>query len=54
MQSLPLSMSAPVNSELLPPSTEDYLRRTGWSLATAERWLAPILDYAPGEREAAA
>src|SRR6185295_17859090 len=32
---------------------EDYARRKGWSLAEAERWLAPILNYAP-EREAAA
>ncbi|MCA6226931.1 vitamin B12 dependent-methionine synthase activation domain-containing protein, partial [Phenylobacterium sp.] len=27
---------------------EDYARRKGWDLATAERWLAPILNYAPG------
>jgi len=27
---------------------EDYARRKGWDLATAERWLAPILSYAPG------
>ena len=33
---------------------EDYARRKGWSRAEAERWLAPILNYAPGEREAAA
>jgi 5-methyltetrahydrofolate--homocysteine methyltransferase len=26
---------------------EDYARRKGWSLAEAERWLAPILDYDP-------
>jgi 5-methyltetrahydrofolate--homocysteine methyltransferase len=25
----------------------DYTRRKGWDLATAERWLAPILSYAP-------
>jgi 5-methyltetrahydrofolate--homocysteine methyltransferase len=24
---------------------EDYARRKGWDLATAERWLAPILSY---------
>jgi 5-methyltetrahydrofolate--homocysteine methyltransferase len=24
---------------------EDYARRKGWSLAEAERWLAPILNY---------
>ena len=24
---------------------EDYARRKGWDLATAERWLAPILNY---------
>ncbi len=26
---------------------EDYARRKGWDLATAERWLAPNLAYAP-------
>ena len=25
----------------------DYARRKGWDLAEAERWLAPILNYAP-------
>jgi len=30
----------------------DYARRKGWDLATAERWLAPILSYDPA-REAA-
>ena len=24
---------------------EDYARRKGWDLRTAERWLAPILNY---------
>jgi 5-methyltetrahydrofolate--homocysteine methyltransferase len=35
---------------------EDYARRKGWSMQEAERWLAPILNYQPGEsaREAAA
>ena len=35
---------------------EDYARRKGWDLATAERWLAPILNYEPGvaARESAA
>jgi 5-methyltetrahydrofolate--homocysteine methyltransferase len=27
---------------------EDYARRKGWSLAEAERWLAPNLAYEPG------
>jgi 5-methyltetrahydrofolate--homocysteine methyltransferase len=27
--------------------TEDYAKRKGWSLAEAERWLAPILNYEP-------
>ena len=34
--------------------TEDYARRKGWTLAKAEKWLAPILNYEPergGERE---
>ncbi len=26
---------------------EDYARRKGWPLKTAERWLAPILNYEP-------
>jgi 5-methyltetrahydrofolate--homocysteine methyltransferase len=26
---------------------EDYAWRKGWSLAEAERWLAPILSYDP-------
>ncbi len=35
---------------------EDYARRKGWDIATAERWLSPILNYEPGsvERVAAA
>jgi 5-methyltetrahydrofolate--homocysteine methyltransferase len=34
---------------------EDYARRKGWDLATAERWLSPILNYDPaGVKEAAA
>ena len=31
----------------------DYARRKGWSLETAERWLAPILNYDPRTSEAA-
>lgn len=27
---------------------QDYARRKGWDVATAERWLAPILNYDPG------
>jgi 5-methyltetrahydrofolate--homocysteine methyltransferase len=26
---------------------EDYAKRKGWDLKTAERWLAPILNYEP-------
>jgi 5-methyltetrahydrofolate--homocysteine methyltransferase len=35
---------------------EDYAARKGWDVATAERWLSPILNYEPGavEREKAA
>jgi 5-methyltetrahydrofolate--homocysteine methyltransferase len=34
---------------------EDYAARKGWTVAHAERWLAPILNYDPAaEREAAA
>jgi 5-methyltetrahydrofolate--homocysteine methyltransferase len=32
---------------------EDYARRKGWTVADAERWLGPILNYDP-RREAAA
>ena len=32
---------------------EDYARRKGWSVAEAERWLAPILNYDPRQRAAA-
>ncbi|MBI1238438.1 MAG: methionine synthase [Alphaproteobacteria bacterium] len=32
---------------------EDYARRKGWSLAEAERWLAPVLHYTPGASAAA-
>jgi 5-methyltetrahydrofolate--homocysteine methyltransferase len=28
---------------------EHYARRKGWTLAEAERWLAPNLGYEPGE-----
>jgi 5-methyltetrahydrofolate--homocysteine methyltransferase len=30
-----------------------YARRKGWDLATAERWLAPILNYEPTRAAAA-
>jgi len=30
---------------------EDYARRKGMKLRTAERWLGPILNYDPGEAE---
>jgi len=30
---------------------EDYARRKGWDLATAERWLSPILNYDPAQAE---
>jgi 5-methyltetrahydrofolate--homocysteine methyltransferase len=33
---------------------EDYARRKGWDLATAERWLSPILSYEPGQSVEAA
>ncbi|WP_407049983.1 methionine synthase [Methyloraptor flagellatus] len=34
---------------------EDYAARKGWDIATAERWLAPILNYEPASyRKAAA
>jgi 5-methyltetrahydrofolate--homocysteine methyltransferase len=33
---------------------EDYARRKSWSVAEAERWLAPILNYDPKPAEAVA
>ena len=32
---------------------EDYARRKGWSVAEAERWLAPVLNYGPAVKTAA-
>ncbi|MBI3677595.1 MAG: methionine synthase [Proteobacteria bacterium] len=32
---------------------QDYARRKGWDLKTAERWLSPILNYDPNAVEAA-
>jgi 5-methyltetrahydrofolate--homocysteine methyltransferase len=32
---------------------EDYARRKGWDMATAERWLAPLLNYNPKAANAA-
>jgi 5-methyltetrahydrofolate--homocysteine methyltransferase len=28
---------------------EDYARRKGWDVPTAERWLSPILSYDPAK-----
>ena len=38
---------------ILPDQVEDYARRKGWTVAEAERCLAPILDYATGSQTAA-
>ena len=32
---------------------EDYAKRKGWDIATAERWLAPLLNYNPKAVDAA-
>jgi 5-methyltetrahydrofolate--homocysteine methyltransferase len=32
---------------------EDYARRKGWTVETAERWLGPILAYDPTAKQAA-
>jgi 5-methyltetrahydrofolate--homocysteine methyltransferase len=32
---------------------EDYARRKGWTVAEAEKWLAPLLNYNPREGKAA-
>jgi 5-methyltetrahydrofolate--homocysteine methyltransferase len=31
---------------------EDYARRKGWTVAEAERWLAPVLNYEPARTDA--
>ena len=31
---------------------EDYAARKGWSVAEAERWLAPVLNYIPSQEAA--
>jgi 5-methyltetrahydrofolate--homocysteine methyltransferase len=31
----------------------DYAKRKGWDIATAERWLAPLLNYDPRAKDAA-
>ena len=33
---------------------EDYARRKAWTVAEAERWLAPVLNYDPASSESAA
>ncbi len=33
---------------------EDYARRKGWTIEECERWLAPVLNYEPQSRKAAA
>ncbi|HET6375572.1 MAG TPA: vitamin B12 dependent-methionine synthase activation domain-containing protein, partial [Methylocella sp.] len=33
---------------------EDYARRKGMSIAEAERWLAPVLNYSPAAEAAKA
>ena len=33
---------------------EDYARRKGWTVAEAERWLAPVLNYDPVRAKSAA
>jgi 5-methyltetrahydrofolate--homocysteine methyltransferase len=37
-----------------PDQVADYAARKGWTLQTAERWLAPILAYEPAAPETAA
>jgi 5-methyltetrahydrofolate--homocysteine methyltransferase len=32
---------------------EDYAARKGWSVAEAERWLAPVLNYIPARDQSA-
>ena len=32
---------------------EDYAARKGWSVAEAERWLAPVLNYIPAKDQSA-
>ena len=37
--------------KILPDQVADYAERKGWSMAEAERWLAPNLGYVPEERK---
>jgi 5-methyltetrahydrofolate--homocysteine methyltransferase len=37
-----------------PDQVADYAARKGWTMQTAERWLAPILAYEPGAGDAVA
>jgi 5-methyltetrahydrofolate--homocysteine methyltransferase len=37
-----------------PDQVADYAERKGWTLAVAERWLAPILSYTPEDSGAVA
>jgi 5-methyltetrahydrofolate--homocysteine methyltransferase len=32
---------------------DDYAARKGWSVAEAERWLAPVLNYIPAQDQSA-
>jgi len=32
---------------------QDYAMRQGWDIATAERWLGPLLNYDPRAKDAA-
>ncbi|NLB13970.1 MAG: hypothetical protein GX826_08135, partial [Gammaproteobacteria bacterium] len=36
-----------VVGRLTKEQVSDYAKRKGWTLAKAERWLAPNLDYDP-------
>ena len=38
---------------VLPDQLDDYARRKGWTVEECERWLAPILNYAPAVKVAA-
>ena len=43
----PQSRYFPVG-KIEPDQLTDYAARKGWDIATAERWLAPNLNYDPG------
>ena len=47
-------LPGPVANIIERDQVEDYARRKNWTIAEAERWLAPILNYDPAAARQAA